>query len=84
MPNLLHHVYSSPLEDLFPRRLALFLMICAVGCLVDLNQPSDSPDAEKYHHLARAALCEIPVMEDANVDAIVALVCSISGAGRLF
>jgi hypothetical protein len=78
MPNLLHHVYDSALDELCPRRLALLLMVLAVGCLVDLNQPSDCPDAEKYHHLARASLCEIPIMEDTNIDAVVALVCTIS------
>jgi len=74
MPNLLHHVYSSPLDDLCPRRLALLLMILAVGCHVDLSQRGpESPDAEKYHHLARAALCEIPVMEETNVETVTAL-----------
>jgi hypothetical protein len=72
-PNLLHHVYDSDPESLCPRRLALLLMILAVGCLVDLQRPSDSPEAEMYHHLARAALCEIPVMEDPNVEAITCL-----------
>jgi hypothetical protein len=83
MPNLRHHVYESPIEDLCPRRLALFFMILAVGCLVDLSQPPDSPIAETYHHLARASLCEIPVMEDTTFDAIVALVCCLHD-GRSF
>lgn len=49
-------------------------MILAVGCLVDLpNREPDHPDAEKYHQLARASLCEIPVMEDTNVETITAL-----------
>lgn len=48
-------------------------MILAVGCLVDLSRAADSPDAEKYHHLARASLCEFPVMEDTTVEAITAL-----------
>ncbi|KAF8895146.1 fungal-specific transcription factor domain-containing protein [Infundibulicybe gibba] len=49
-------------------------MILAVGCLVDLERRGpDSPDAEKYHNLARAALCEIPVMEEPNVETITAL-----------
>ncbi|KAF8073427.1 hypothetical protein FPV67DRAFT_1410778 [Lyophyllum atratum] len=49
-------------------------MILAVGCLVDLHRrPPDSPDAEQYHQLARAALCEIPVMEETNVETITAL-----------
>ncbi|KAF9561088.1 hypothetical protein CPC08DRAFT_689382 [Agrocybe pediades] len=49
-------------------------MILAVGCLVDLpNREPDHPDAEKYHQLARASLCEIPVMEETNVETITAL-----------
>ncbi|TFK69543.1 hypothetical protein BDN72DRAFT_840268 [Pluteus cervinus] len=73
-PNLAHHCYSSSTEDLCPRRLALLLMILAIGCLVDLNtRGPDSPDAERYHHLARASLCEIPVMEETNVETITAL-----------
>jgi len=82
MTNLLHHVYDSALEELCPRRLALLLMILAVGCLVDLNQPPDCPEAEKYHLLARASLCEIPVMEDTNIDAISALVRTIVTSPR--
>jgi hypothetical protein len=77
MPNLRHHVYESPIEELCPRRLALFFMILAVGCLVDLSQPPDPPIAETYHHLARASLCEIPVMEDTTFDAMVTLVCEV-------
>lgn len=73
-PNLAHHCYSSPVEDLSPRRLALILMVLAVGCLVDIKtRGPDSPDAENYHTLARAALCEISVMEDTNVETITAL-----------
>ncbi|GLB45485.1 putative fungal specific transcription factor [Lyophyllum shimeji] len=73
-PNLAHHCYTSPTQDLSPRRLALLFMILAVGCLVDLHQrPPDSPDAERYHQFARAALCEIPVMEETNVETITAL-----------
>lgn len=48
-------------------------MILAVGCLVDLNRDPDSSEAEKYHQLARASLCEIPVMEETNVETITAL-----------
>ncbi|KAF8158548.1 hypothetical protein B0H34DRAFT_783008 [Crassisporium funariophilum] len=49
-------------------------MILAVGCLVDLpKRAPDHPDAEKYHQLARASLCEIPVMEETNVETITAL-----------
>ncbi|KAJ4481959.1 fungal-specific transcription factor domain-containing protein [Lentinula aciculospora] len=71
--NLLHHCYSTSLEELSPRRLALLFMILAIGCLVDLNRPAESPDSEKYHMLARAALCEIPVLEDTTVETVTAL-----------
>ncbi|KAF7422348.1 hypothetical protein PC9H_010504 [Pleurotus ostreatus] len=86
LPNLINHVYTSSIHDLCPRRLSLLLMIMAVGTLVDLTEPqyqhSTSPldalqvlesRAEQYHHLARAALCEIPVMEETNIDTIIAL-----------
>lgn len=73
-PNLLHHCYYAAAADLCPRRLALLMMILAVGCLVDLTRRGpDSPDAERYHNLGRAALCEIPVMEETNVETITAL-----------
>ncbi|KAG5644901.1 hypothetical protein DXG03_007453 [Asterophora parasitica] len=73
-PNLAHHCYTSSTPDLSPRRLALLFMILAVGCLVDLHRrPPDSPDAERYHQFARAALCEIPVMEETNVETLTAL-----------
>ncbi|KAJ4493213.1 fungal-specific transcription factor domain-containing protein [Lentinula lateritia] len=48
-------------------------MILAIGCYVDLNRPAESPDSEKYHMLARAALCEIPVLEDTTVETVTAL-----------
>jgi hypothetical protein len=73
IPNLIRHVYESELESLCPRRLALLLMILAVGTLVDLAQPAESPDSERYYHLARASLCEIPVMEETTVGAIATL-----------
>ena len=49
-------------------------MVLAVGCLVDLKKRApDHPDAEKYHRLARACLCEVPIMEESNVETITAL-----------
>ena len=73
--NLAYHCYtSSAVSAPCPRRLALLYMILAVGCLVDLNNRApEHPDAEKYHQLARACLCEAPVMEEINVDTITAL-----------
>ncbi|KAJ3917468.1 fungal-specific transcription factor domain-containing protein [Lentinula edodes] len=68
-----HELLTTPLEELSPRRLALLYMILAIGCYVDLNRPAESPDSEKYHMLARAALCEIPVLEDTTVETVTAL-----------
>ncbi|KAG6844716.1 hypothetical protein H0H87_004439 [Tephrocybe sp. NHM501043] len=80
LQNLLHHCYSSPIEDLSPRRLALLLMILSIGSLVDLSRPLGSLYGEAYHHLARAAVCEIPLMEEPNFDVLHALVSLISSA----
>jgi hypothetical protein len=75
LPNLLHHVYSSSLEDLSSRRLALLLVVIAFGVQVDDSQPADLPScAEVYYHLARAALCAMPIMEHPDLDLIQALV----------
>jgi hypothetical protein len=73
-PNLAYHCYTSDVGALSPRRLALLFMILAVGCLVDLpRRAPDHPDAETYHQFARASLCEIPVMEETNVETVTAL-----------
>lgn len=63
-----------PIESLSPRRLALLLMILSIGSLVDLNRPLGSLHGEAYHHLARAAVCEIPLMEEPDFDVLHALV----------
>lgn len=73
LPNLLHYCYSTAIEDLSPRRLALLLMVLSIGSLVDLNQPLGSLHGEAYHHLARAAVCEIPLMEEPDFDVLHAL-----------
>ena len=72
--NLMHHCYTTPIEDVSPRRLALLLMVLSIGSLVDLNQPIGSVYGEAYHHLARAAVCEIPLMEEPDFDVLHALV----------
>ncbi|KAJ3892799.1 hypothetical protein GG344DRAFT_44607 [Lentinula edodes] len=73
LPNLLHHCYESPIEDLSPRRLALLLMVLSIGSLVDLNKPLGNLYGEAYHHLARASVCEIPLMEEPDFDTLHAL-----------
>lgn len=74
IPNLIHSVYTTQLSALLPHRLGLFLMILAIGSVVDLQHGPDRARAERYHHLARAALCEVPVMDDTSFDAVNALV----------
>ncbi len=74
LPNLLNYCYSTPIESLSPRRLALLLMHLSIGSLVDLNRPLGSLHGEAYHHLARAAVCEIPLMEEPDFDVLHALV----------
>ncbi|THH30715.1 hypothetical protein EUX98_g3450, partial [Antrodiella citrinella] len=73
LPNLIHSAYNSPLPALLPHRLGLFLMILAIGCKVDTESSNGRQDAERYHHLARVALCEVPVMDDTSFDAVNAL-----------
>ena len=46
----------------------------SIGSLVDLNRPLGSLHGEAYHHLARAAVCEIPLMEEPDFDVLHALV----------
>lgn len=79
LPNLLHYCYSTPIDALSPRRLALLLMHLSIGSLVDLSRPLGSLHGEAYHHLARAAVCEIPLMEEPDFDVLHALVSSFSG-----
>ena len=74
MPNLIHHVYSSALVDLSSRRLALLYIIMAIGLQVDASQQVDTPRAEVYHILARAAICGTPVMEHPDLDLMHTLV----------
>ena len=50
-------------------------MHLSIGSIVDLNRPLGSLHGEAYHHLARAAVCEIPLMEEPDFDVLHALVC---------
>ncbi|KAG7088273.1 hypothetical protein E1B28_012287 [Marasmius oreades] len=73
IPNLVHYCYETVIEDLSPRRLALLLMVLSIGSLVDLDGPLGSLHGEAYHHLARASVCEIPLMEEPDFDTLHAL-----------
>lgn len=68
LPNLVHHVYTTPVKELSFRRLSLLFIMMAMGTLVDLNQQNDSPRAELYYHLARASLCEMNLMDEPSLD----------------
>lgn len=73
LPNLLQYCYTTPIQELSPRRLALLLMVLSIGSLVDLTRPLGYLSAESYHHMARASVCEIPLMEEPDFDTVHAL-----------
>ncbi|EGN98052.1 hypothetical protein SERLA73DRAFT_169135 [Serpula lacrymans var. lacrymans S7.3] len=68
LPNLVHHIYSTPVKDLSLRRTSLLFIMMAIGLLVDLEQPNESPRAEIYHRLARACLCETNLMDEPSLE----------------
>ncbi|KAJ8515360.1 hypothetical protein ONZ45_g7194 [Pleurotus djamor] len=70
LDNLLAHVYSTPIEDLSPRRLSLLLMNLAVGSVVSESESIGSHMGEAFHHLARASACEIPLTEAPDFDVV--------------
>ena len=49
-------------------------MVLAMGTAVDLGHPHRPQEAERYHQLARAALCETSVLHDPSIDTINSLV----------
>lgn len=75
LPNLVHHVYTTPMSSLSFRRLSLLFIMMAIGLLVDLNQQNESPRAEVFHRLARASLCETNLMDEPSLDLLQTLVC---------
>ncbi|OCH91033.1 hypothetical protein OBBRIDRAFT_792742 [Obba rivulosa] len=54
-------------------QLALLFMVLAVGALMDVTRPPYNTDAEKFHHLSRAALFSAQVFEEPTVVAVQAL-----------
>ena len=62
----------GPAEDK-PHQLALLFLVFAIGALVDLYQEPGNTEAERYHHVARAAICLQSVMEKPSVETIQAL-----------
>ncbi|OCH85576.1 hypothetical protein OBBRIDRAFT_891076 [Obba rivulosa] len=70
LPNLIHSIYTQPLIALLPHRLSLFCMLLAIGSAVDLRQENHQRQSEKYHQLARIALCETPIIDEPSFDGI--------------
>ncbi|KAI0632136.1 hypothetical protein C8Q77DRAFT_903696 [Trametes polyzona] len=75
VPNMIHSVYNCSVTTLNPHRLSYFLVVLAIGVCVDQRRSHQSwhRDAERYHRLARAALCETSVIDEPSIDAINAL-----------
>ncbi len=76
MPNMVHSIYNTSVATLNPHRLAYFLIILAIGVCVDQRRSHRTwtQDAERFHQLSRAALCETSVINEPSIDAINALV----------
>ncbi|KAI0917333.1 hypothetical protein AcV5_007828 [Taiwanofungus camphoratus] len=70
IPNLVHSVYTTSLSGLLPHRLSLFFMMLTIGTAVDCNPPQTQLTADRYHNLARAALCETAVIDDPSFDTV--------------
>ncbi|KAI0761926.1 hypothetical protein BD413DRAFT_219631 [Trametes elegans] len=72
IPNLLHSVYNCSVATLNPHRLAYFLIVLAIGVCVDQRRSHRSwvQDAERYHQLSRASLCEASILDEPSIDAI--------------
>ncbi|KAI0788811.1 hypothetical protein C8Q75DRAFT_719488 [Abortiporus biennis] len=65
---------SDPSEvHQWSHRLALMFMVLAIGSLMDTRRPAYNIEAEKYHHLARAALFQSPIFEQPTLNAVQSL-----------
>ncbi|TFY69076.1 hypothetical protein EVG20_g3306 [Dentipellis fragilis] len=73
----LAHVYDSDQSTISGSRLSTMFMVLAIGSLVDLERDIDPAAAESYHQLARAALCQNPLADEASSDCLVALLFMI-------
>ena len=70
-------------DPLMSHQLALMFMILAIGSLMDIARPAYNIEAEKYHHLARAALFQSPIFEEPTLAAVQALVRLPTSIGRV-
>ncbi|OBZ71520.1 hypothetical protein A0H81_08407 [Grifola frondosa] len=70
---LYQRIYKSPIQSVLPARLSYFLIVLAIGTAVDPQQRSGRAASEKYHQLARAAVCESSVIDEPSTDVVNAL-----------
>ncbi|GJJ11466.1 hypothetical protein Clacol_005699 [Clathrus columnatus] len=54
-------------------RLAVVLMVFAMGCLFDMERPLCSTEAEDFHSLARAALCGEQIFNSTSIECVQAM-----------
>ncbi|CDO73245.1 hypothetical protein BN946_scf185008.g7 [Trametes cinnabarina] len=65
---------TADIEDpLVAHQLSLLYMVFAIGSLMDTSRPAYNVEAEKYHHLARAALFQSPIFEEPTLTAVQSL-----------
>ncbi|OSD02999.1 hypothetical protein PYCCODRAFT_1477291 [Trametes coccinea BRFM310] len=60
-------------DPLLPHQYSLLYMVFAIGSLMDTSRPAYNVEAEKYHHLARAALFQSPIFEEPTLTAVQSL-----------
>ena len=82
--NVFYNAHKAPdMEDpLLAHQLSLLYMILAIGSLMDVTRPAYNVEAEKYHHLARAALFQSPIFEEPTLIAVQSLVRLVQSVAR--
>ena len=75
MGEIFPEYYHTPIptDDKPHQQVALLFLIFAIGTLVDLNQAPENTEAERFHHVARAAICLRSVIEKPSFETIQAL-----------
>ncbi|KAK2465637.1 hypothetical protein APHAL10511_002181 [Amanita phalloides] len=63
----------TPLDATMSHRLAILYMVLALGTMLDLDRPFNSPETMHYYQLARAALSLESVLEEPSASAVQAL-----------
>ncbi|KAF7985883.1 hypothetical protein HWV62_43760 [Athelia sp. TMB] len=76
----LHSIVSTKVS---PHKLSVLYSVIGFGSLVDLTQPANNEEGERYHHLARAALSlrsifDSPMVETVQAILFLAYYCSSS------